>query len=399
VRARFVNVDVGDTLDAVVARDLKSRRDMKNEPLNADRPRCDRERMRNLSDRLTVSLPSVLAFVALGVAITACNGAVAPSDAGSEIATNDVAIGDASDTTSSGACVATARTCAEITASFASNSTNVTVTCDEAAGTFTVSSTGTPNYSSNQSTPNSIVDQMWVVTFPLQPACASSTTSVIASRGPIGFMINGVPFYGPQDANGNDAVVNEGPSFDDCEGHADQGCSYHYHEEPICVFGLNDTAAMHREADGHPAVIGYAFDGFAIHANYGSATPDAPLDECNGHTDATHGYHYHATATSPYLLGCYRGTRNAQVMQAMNLCVNGTPTDGGVTDSGTGGPRTCTTATDCTGACPPGSMGCTCANSPMGMISVPSCNSSTDCPTTSAGTMLMCDTTMHICHP
>jgi hypothetical protein len=346
--------------------------------------------MRNAFDRLARGFgftPRRTLLVLLVAWTTACGSSTNGTDAGDAISRGD-----------GGACTARAHSCAEIMASFASNSSNVSVTCDEAAGTFTMRSTGTPNYDSNQTTPNAIVDQMWVATFPLQPACATTTTSVIASRGPIGFMINGVPFYGPQDANGNDAVVNEGPSFDDCEGHADQGCSYHYHEEPICVFGRNDTAAQHREADGHPAVVGYAFDGFAVHASYGAATPDVPLDECNGHTDATHGYHYHATATSPYLIGCYRGERTARVMQAMNLCVNGTPTDGGVADSGAGGPRSCSAVSDCTGACAAGSMGCTCANSPTGMICVPTCNSSADCPTPPMG-MLVCDTAMHICHP
>ena len=37
------------------------------------------------------------------------------------------------------------------------------------------------------------------------------------------------------------------------------------------------------------------------------------LDECNGHTTATPDfpdgiYHYHVTATFPYISGCYRGT-------------------------------------------------------------------------------------------
>ncbi|MEZ4464998.1 MAG: hypothetical protein R3F43_10990 [bacterium] len=37
-----------------------------------------------------------------------------------------------------------------------------------------------------------------------------------------------------------------------------------------------------------------------------------------------------------------------------------------------GMPRSCAGPADCTTACPPG-LGCTCGNSPMGMICVPAC--------------------------
>jgi hypothetical protein len=214
------------------------------------------------------------------------------------------------------ACTAVTRTCAQIMATFDSGSANVTVSCDDSAGTFTVNASGTPNYASNQTTPNPIKDQKWVVVLPLTPACASSTTSVVASRGAIGFMVNGVPFYGPEDANGNDAVVNEGASFDSCQGHADMFCSYHYHEEPTCVFGQGTSIASHDESDGHPPVIGYALDGFAL---YGSDTT-ATLDSCNGHVDATRGYHYHATPKSPYLIGCYMGKDTGTMSRTMPTC-------------------------------------------------------------------------------
>lgn len=347
---------------------------------------------------MALSRSSLLLLVLGVLGLPACVGAPAGiDDAGPASDASPASDARPGDSGSSTICTALARTCAQVVASFASNSMNVAVACDAAAGTFTITSTGVPSYDSNQTTPNSIVDQSWVVTLPLTPACAATTTDVLASRGPVGFMINGVPFYGPEDAMGNDAVVNEGPSFDDCDGHADMSCSYHYHEEPICVFGLGDTAQLHAEPDGHPPVIGYALDGFAIYASYETSQP---LDGCNGHADATRGYHYHATATSPYLIGCYAGTATGRVVHAMNLCVNGVPTaDGGVAttgDAGVMGPPSCTTSADCTTACPPGSMGCTCAPSPMGaMACVPTCTTAADCP---AGAPV-CDTAMHICHP
>jgi hypothetical protein len=210
---------------------------------------------------------------------------------------------DTTQTMMTTSCTAVARTCADVMASFSTGFSDVTVDCSEATGTVTMTSSGLPNYVSNQTTPNAIGDQSWVVTFPLSPACATSPTNVKNSRGPVGFMVNGVPFYGPEDANGNDAVVNEGPTFDDCQGHADMMCTYHYHEEPLCVFGKTTPISSKAGSDGHAAIIGYALDGFAIHG----ADSAAKLDECNGHVDATRGYHYHATAGYPYLIACYRG--------------------------------------------------------------------------------------------
>ena len=245
-----------------------------------------------------------------------------------------------------GGCSTVPRTCAEITSTFPSDP-SLLVTCDDKAGTFTIYSTGIPNYSSNQKTPNAIGDQMWIVVLPINPSCAATPVDVVNSRGAIGFMVNGVPFYGPQDAQGRDAIVNEGVSFDDCLGHADQRCSYHYHEEPTCVFGKGMTAAMRTLPDGHPPVIGYAMDGFAIYASPSAGA----LDACNGLVDAKRGYHYHATRSSPYLLGCYAGKPSGRMMATPSCTAatdGGTPAptdggkmppgmDGGLMDCGAGG--------------------------------------------------------------
>jgi hypothetical protein len=166
-------------------------------------------------------------------------------------------------------------------------------------------STGLPSYTSNQTTPNEVVAQAWTVTLPRAPTCAAATLDVIDSRGPIGFMVNGVPFFGPQNANGEDAPVVEADTLDDCDGHASPMCQYHYHSDPVCVFGEGVSLDSHALPDGHPGVIGYALDGFALHAPYAGAEP---LDGCNGHTDEARGYHYHATAAFPYFLGCFAGT-------------------------------------------------------------------------------------------
>lgn len=78
------------------------------------------------------------------------------------------------------------------------------------------------------------------------------------------------------------------------------------------------------------------------------------------------------------------------------------PTDAGgmMGDGGMPGPRSCTTTPDCEGACPTGSMGCTCAPGPGGsssMICVATCNTNTDCPM--GMQTLECDMVGHICRP
>jgi hypothetical protein len=205
-------------------------------------------------------------------------------------------------------CVAITRTCAEVTAAFAAAGGDATITCDQAAGTFTMHATGLPQYMSNQSTPNMVDAQDWVVELPLTPTCAATPTDVVNSRGPIGFMVNGVAFFGPQNAQGQDAPTTEAATLDDCGGHADMLCTYHYHGTAACVFGQNDTLAAHVEDDGHPGLIGFGLDGFPLYGPYDAAI-EPPLDACHGHVDATRGYHYHATASSPYFIGCFVGDK------------------------------------------------------------------------------------------
>lgn len=249
--------------------------------------------MRNV--RLPCYMPTLVGGVCLLVSACASDGGAAEDgsilepDAGASVS-----------------CITRTRTCAEIQAAFAEVAdSDVTVECD--ADSFTVSASGVPMYTSNQSTPNEIGVQGWVVTLPLTPSCAAEPEDAEASRGPIGIMVNGVVFFGPQNIAGEDAVVAEGPTLDDCDGHADMMCVYHYHSDATCVFGLGDTLEAHAGDDGHPAIIGFAFDGFALHA----PDPAATLDACNGHVDDARGYHYHASATFPYFLGCFGGTRVA----------------------------------------------------------------------------------------
>src|SRR5262249_17947454 len=75
----------------------------------------------------------------------------------------------------------------------------------------------------------------------------------------------------------------------------------------------------------------------------------------------------------PYMPYCFRGDY--------------TPMQGGMPG---GGPKACTTSADCTGACPPGSNGCTCAPVMNGKACVPSCTVDMDCPAGPMGMPTTC---------
>lgn len=185
---------------------------------------------------------------------------------------------------------------------------NVTVTANGA--NWTVQSNGIPDHATgmfpNPSNPNTIRAQNFTFQIPRSPQRAATPTSVLTRGGPIAIAVNGVPFYNPYNAQGQDATITE--VFDLCNGHPDQRGSYHYHQNPKCMY--TDTPGQ------HSPMIGYAFDGYEI---YGAqdAVGAAPtnLDQCNGHFGPTPQhpegiYHYHVTTSFPYVIACYTGVAN-----------------------------------------------------------------------------------------
>jgi len=121
--------------------------------------------------------------------------------------------------------------------------------------------------------PNTPTDQSY--TFQITRAPQENTgTKTVAPLGPIAVLVNGVVVYNALDGRSynnqnvwhQDAVVNEGSSFDDCLGHPNQTGSYHHHLNPRCLYTPDPGE--------HSPLIGYAFDGFPIYGEYGWANPD-----------------------------------------------------------------------------------------------------------------------------
>jgi hypothetical protein len=268
---------------------------------------------------------------------------------------------------------------------------------------FVVESNNIPPYTFVQTTPNPLQAQMNHWEIPRNPVEAAQTTAV-PMLGLAGFSVNGQPFFGPNEGAQPAAEAYGDPVYngimDPCLGHTAN--QYHYHSMLVKCLNQSSLVAEPWMNDDPPAgeaspVVGWAMDGFPIYgpqecgdqacakvvemqsgyakigdpktnawqayqwsAHAGDATY---LDACNGHHGPNGDYHYHATSGFPYIIGCYRGT-------PMGIMGGGMM----------GGPTSCTMESDCTGACPQGSLGCTCAGSPMGKICAPTCNTAADCP-------------------
>jgi len=135
-----------------------------------------------------------------------------------------------------------------------------------------VSSASIPSYDIGPwpGNPNTATDQNFTFRITRTPQ-VNAGTKTATPLGQIAVMVNGVVAFNALDGmsynNQNvwhqDAVVVEGPSFDNCEGHPAPSGAYHHHLNPRCLYTPDSTK--------HSPLIGYAFDGFPIYGEYGYA--------------------------------------------------------------------------------------------------------------------------------
>ena len=154
------------------------------------------------------------------------------------------------------------------------------------------------------------------------------------------------PLFGPNEGpvpppGFGDPVYNA--IMDSCMGHTAR--QYHYHALVETCFDIA------RESDEPSPILAFGSDGFPVYGPYGCRDEEcseviqykssweqlrAPridtwdayrfvpkdgaeyLDRCNGHSGDDQGgaYHYHATATFPYIMGCFSGTPSADAGRA-----------------------------------------------------------------------------------
>ena len=150
-------------------------------------------------------------------------------------------------------------------------------------------------------------------------------------EGAIGVALDGVPLLTNYNRNG--IYTWTSCELDACNGHVHSGRGYHYHGDPFgpdCLYSEEDYIGV-----GHPPLIGWSLDGFAIHGRYLSKASAAygvlmPLDACGGHRHELEGidaygnatydetYHYHSsvetglsdtlegTSGGPYLYNAFK---------------------------------------------------------------------------------------------
>lgn len=139
-----------------------------------------------------------------------------------------------------------------------------------------ISCTGIPGYDIGPwpGNPNTPTTHNFVFRIPRIPQ-RNDGAQVATPLGHVGVWTNGVSIFNAKDARSynnagiwnQNAVVVEGPGFDNCLGHPAPGGEYHHHLNPRCLYNDADSSV-------HSPIIGYAFDGFPIYGAYGFRNSD-----------------------------------------------------------------------------------------------------------------------------
>jgi len=202
-----------------------------------------------------------------------------------------------------------------------------------------ITSTGCPNYitapvGDNENHPE-YQDKNYSIN--AYPCFATESYNVTCVGGDVGITLNGVSIlsYYPGTC-GEDAVTEEGDTFDKCSGHAAVDGTYHYHVTPSCLLDQLDD---YYDVTEHSPLIGWAFDGFPVYGphthggeliypcNHTSANASRCVDWCGGTEQYEidgFKYHYHLlgpigdlqteptsplpnNTMQPYTIGCLKG--------------------------------------------------------------------------------------------
>lgn len=175
---------------------------------------------------------------------------------------------------------------------------------------FYVESKGIPNHTmmvgiSNHGWQQQVpIPQCYIGTnhwsIPLNPVIAATPIAidnVHFTRGAIAIAANGVPIFNYHTNTGVDSFLDG--QLDTYGGHCGRGDDYHYHIAPLHLYTLGQTTAN--------LPCAFSLDGFAV---YGSVEPDGTtmnsLDTNHGHY-YNGMYHYHGTATAPYMIANFVG--------------------------------------------------------------------------------------------
>ena len=135
---------------------------------------------------------------------------------------------------------------------------------------------------------------------PINPTIAATPVPVNQNhflRGAVALAVNGIPIFNPYTNTGVDAFLDG--QLDQYGGHSGRADDYHYHIAPTVLYNKIPKTSP----------VAFALDGFAI---YGDLEPDGStqkaLDANHGHYGSDGVYHYHSSASAPYMIGNMVGT-------------------------------------------------------------------------------------------
>jgi len=122
--------------------------------------------------------------------------------------------------------------------------------------------------------PNTPANQNFVFKITRHPQ-PNTGTLIATPLGHIGVWSNGVSVFNAKDGMSwqnkgiwnRNAIIAEGPSFDNCLGHPAPNGEYHHHLNPGCLYDDGDKSQ-------HSPLIGFAFDGYPIYGAYGFTNPN-----------------------------------------------------------------------------------------------------------------------------
>ena len=158
---------------------------------------------------------------------------------------------------------------------------------------------------------------------PLSPSKGDYRES---SLGPVGIATSGAFFYNHKDSSNRVAATTEAQTFDNCMGHADPQCRYHYHKAPVCIPSqcslighLRDGISVYGlcSVEGRTLRSCYRLktgrSGESVSDYYYQAGPDCHLDQANGYTFSDGRYGYIFSDNYPFIMPGYMGTQVAQI--------------------------------------------------------------------------------------
>lgn len=182
------------------------------------------------------------------------------------------------------------------------------------------------------------------VLLPTTPELLDEPTS-LSTISQIGIALDGVTIFGDAPS-----VADRGglPALDACGGHIDPSGYYHWHfgaesiQTNLDEAGAAVTCEIEQDVE---ALVGFAFDGYAIYGPEEDRAIPSDLDECSGHVSDTaefgEVYHYHLTYDSPNLPTCRVGAAAVGTLSSpdnANVALPNGEGAGGGPGGGPGGP-------------------------------------------------------------